>query len=141
VRLDIAEESKRIAKPLHEQLGQTVHLMWIFVDAWADHNWGVWDTALLTEDERLRGFTPTRSQRLLRDLGLVSKADVFEAAGLTKKQCVVMEARFPDSGGYLLPREIAQQLGWPSLRVRVHLHEAYERLRAWVQLVDPPEAS
>lgn len=141
MRPDIAEESKRVSRPLHQQLGPTIHLMWIFIDAWADHNWGVWDTALLADSDRTRGWTPTRSQRLLGELGLRTKADVFTAAGLTKKQCEVMEARFPDSGGWLLPREIAQQLGWPSFRVRFHLHEAYERLRLWGRLIDPAEIS
>jgi hypothetical protein len=140
MRLDIAEESRRVAQPLHQQLGQTIHLMWIFVDAWADHNWGVWDTALLADSDREKGWTPTRSQRLLHSLGLTSKGDVFEAAGLSKVERQVMEARFPDSGGFLLPREIAQQLDWPTLRVRVYLFRAHERLQKWARLVDPGEA-
>lgn len=141
MRADIAEESKRISKPLHQQLGPEIHLMWIFVDAWADHNWGVWDTALLADSDRQKGWTPTRSQRLLRELGLENKTDVFDAAGLSKAEREVIEACYPDSGGFLLPREIAQQLGWPSLRVRVYLFRAYERLQKWARLVAPPEAT
>lgn len=135
-RPDLADETKRLARPAHEQLNRTIALMWLFIDVWADHNWGVWETALLAEADSTLVLTPTRSRRLLNDLGLKNKGDVFEAAGLTRMQRQVVEAQFPEGGGYLLPREIAQTLDWPTLRVRVYLHRAYERLRAWVDLVD-----
>lgn len=134
MRLDIAEETKRVAKPVHQQLSREIFLTWLFVDVWADHNWSVWETALLAEADRLE-LTPTRTKRLLLDLGLKNKSDVFDAAGLTKRQREVIDAQYPEGGGYLLPREISQSLGWPGIRVRFHLHEAYERLRRWGDLV------
>lgn len=128
----IAEESRRLAKSPHLGLGPNVRLMAIFVDAWADHNWGVWESALNAEfDEAV--LTPTRTNRLLDEFGLVDRHGLFEAAGLSDRQKEVMEARYPDGprSEPPTPIEIAQQLGWPSLRVRVHLHEGYARLRVW----------
>lgn len=136
MRLDIAEETQRLARPVHEQLSQSIRLMWLFADAWADHNWPVWETALLAESDRSRGWTPTRTRRLLNELQLTDMASVFTAAGLTDRQRQVMERRFPDNGSSPAPRDIARELGWPALRVRVHLHEGYDRLKRWASRVD-----
>lgn len=128
----IAEETRRIAKSPHLALGQNVRLMAIFIDAWADQNWGVWESALNAEFDEVP-LTPTRTAERLAEWGLVDRHGLFQLAGLSKRQIEVMEARYPEGprGEDPTPAEIAAQLGWPSLRVRVHLHEAYARLRAW----------
>lgn len=124
------EYTRRRSKPVHTLLGRDPWLLSIFIDAWADWNWGEWETALLGQT----AMTPTRTDRQLHEFGIGDRHGLFIAAGLSENQRKVMEIRYHDDlqgRATLTPIEIAERLGWPSLRVRVHLHEGYERLRAW----------
>lgn len=117
-------------------------LLSIFIDAWADHNWSIWETALL-EDERQQGsrdrggWNDDPIRKRLSQWGVVDQHGVYLLAGLTKAETEVAFLAF--DRGYLTykangdevldAKGIAKQLNRPATTVRVQFYRAKERLR------------
>lgn len=112
--------------PQLRALGPTIRLLAVFIDAWADHNWGIWETALLVEGDREEGWNEDHAARTLRGWGVVDQHGVYLLAGLTKRQ---REVAFMAFDRQLEPSEIGKYLGLDAHTVRVHLQAAEERLR------------
>lgn len=96
-----------------------------FIDAWADHNWGIWETALLVEGDRESGWNDDAAARQLKEWGVVDQHGVYALAGLTKRQT---EVAFMYFDRQLEPAEIAGFLACDAITVRRHLQGVRERL-------------
>ena len=119
----------RTSKTLSPQLralGPTIRLLWYFIDAWADHNWGTFETALLAESDNEEGWNLDSAERQMREWGARDQYGIYNAAGLTERQA---EVAFLFFDRQLEPKEIAGYLGIDAVTVRVHLHKVEERLR------------
>ena len=113
--------------PQLRALGPTIRLLAAFIDAWADHNWGIWETALLVEsDDRETGWNEDLTARTMRQWGAKDQHGIYAAAGLTKRQT---EVAFMYFDRLLEPSEIGKYLKLDAHTVRVHLQAAEERLR------------
>lgn len=116
--------------PQLRALGPTIRLLAVFIDAWADHNWGLFETALLVEGDREEGWNEDVTARQLREWGVKDQHGLYLLAGLTKAETDVA-LMFYDRR--LEPIEISRYLNRPATTVRVQLHRAQERLRRLAQ--------
>lgn len=116
-------------------LGPQVRILWELLDAIAlPVDWQGWrvigrvESAILREYPSLRSevWNSDRTTRQLREWGVMDRHGVYLLAGLTDRQQQVVEMTYKEN---LLPIEIADRLEWPPVRVRVHLHNAHERLK------------
>ena len=98
----------------------------VFIDAWADHNWSLWDTQLIIEGDRELGWNEDNTSRQLKQWGAKDQHGIYQAAGLTKRQT---ECAFMFYDRQLEPSEIGKYLRLDAHTVRVHLQAAEERLR------------
>lgn len=112
--------------PQLRALGPTIRLLAVFIDAWADWNWGAFETALLIEGDREEGWNEDHAARTLRGWGVKDQHGVYLLAGLTKAEA---EVAFMIYDRQLEPIEVAKYLNRPATTVRVQLHRAQERLR------------
>ena len=112
--------------PQLRALGPTIRLLHAFIEAWAYHNWGIWETALLVEGDKAEGWNHGGAERQLHEWGVADQHGVYLLAGLTKRQA---EVAFLFFDRCLQPKEIASYLGIDPVTVRLHLHKAEERLR------------
>ena len=109
-----------------------LRLLDVLIDAWADHNWGLWETALLAESSEHEGWNEDESMRVLRKWGARDQHGVYAAAGLTKAETEVAFLHFDRQ---LDSAEIGRLLNRSAITVRVQLHKAQERLRrlSWTE--------
>jgi hypothetical protein len=117
-------------------------LLAVFIDAWADHNWALWETALLVDERRAgseerEGWNDTPAKRRLREWGVVDQYGVYLLAGLTKAEQEVAYLAF--DRGYVTFEEdgdlaidaigIGRQLDRKPTTVRAQFYRAKERLK------------
>lgn len=102
-----------------------LRLLNVFIDAWADHNWALWETALIVE-EHSEGWRENHATQLMRQWGARDEEGLYNAAGLTKRQRQIAFMRY---NRQMEPSEIGKYLRLDAHTVRVHLQAAEERLR------------
>jgi len=103
-----------------------LRLLDVLIDAWADHNWSIWDTALLAESSDHEGWNEDEAMRTMRGWGARDQHGVYAAAGLTKRQT---EIAYLHCERQMDSVEIGALVGCDAVTARVHLHNGRERLR------------
>ena len=103
-----------------------LRLLDVLIDAWADHNWALWETTLLAEFEAGEGWNSDEATRVMRNWGARDQHGIYAAAGLTERQAEVAYFRYERrmTGG-----EIARALKRPIGTVDRQLWEADQRLK------------
>ena len=122
-------EAAELVKPVQDF--RMLRLLNILIDAWADHNWSLWETALLADERQQNshdreGWNDAPVKKQLGEWGVVDQHGVYLIAGLTKSE---REVAFLHYDRCLEPTEIARLLRRDPVTVRVQLHKARERLR------------
>ena len=122
-------EAAELVKPVQDF--RMFRLLNVLIDAWADHNWALWETALLADERQQRnsqereGWNDTPVKKTLGRWGVVDQHGIYAIAGLTKRQSQVAELYFDRC---MEPREIGQMLRCDAVTVRRHLQNIRERL-------------
>lgn len=113
--------------PQLRALGPEIRILAAFIDAWADHNWAIWETALLTESKS-EGWNFSKTERLLQRRGWRSVEDIYEAAGIQPNHWIVLDL---DTRGYE-ERDICRHTGHD----RKTVYQWLERDRAKLRRLD-----
>lgn len=122
-------EANELVKPVQDF--RMLRLLNVLIDAWADHNWAIWETALLADERQSggrdrEGWNDAPAKKTLSEWGVVDQHGVYLLAGLTKAE---REVAFLHYDRCLESAEIGRLLGRDPVTVRVQLHKARERLR------------
>ena len=110
-----------------------LRLLDVLIDAWADHNWSVWETALLAESSRPEGWHEDHASRAMREhWGVTDRHGLYLVAGLSERQAQIADMHYERQ---MQTSEIAAEIGTEAVTVRVHLYNVKQRLRKLAQRV------